>query len=241
MREDIARHLANRPLRYAAESSVRERAAKLFAGAKLSKRADVVAAYQKALTLKGTVALTSDARNVVTFDGLPDIPISQFTLTFAGGPNGITFATKDLCATPKPPLVFDADFASFSGASAHVSPTATVDCSGASGGGGGGGGGGHQNQKPPKAKLNLDKLTSKHPTLKLAVRKGSEPLRSAVLALPMITVNRLLKSCATPPASSATLSFFCACRNRSSAARRAVASVKIAATCPGRGEYAIAS
>jgi hypothetical protein len=137
------------------------------------------------LKLKGTVALTPDARNVVTFDGLPDIPISEFTLTFAGGPNGITFATKDLCATPKPPLVFDADFASFSGANVHVSPTATVDCSGASGGGGsgGGGGGGHQGQKPPRAKLSL-KLGSKHPSLKLSVRKGSEPLRSAALKLP---------------------------------------------------------
>lgn len=132
------------------------------------------------LKLKGTVALTADARNVVKFDGLPDIPISQFTLTFAGGPGGITFATKDLCGTPKPPLVFDADFASFSGASLHVSPTATVDCSGA----GGGGGGGHQNHKPPKAKLSLGKLGSKNPTLKLSVRKGSEALRNATLKLP---------------------------------------------------------
>ncbi len=136
------------------------------------------------LKLKGTVALTADARNVVTFSGLPDIPISEFTLTFAGGPDGITFATKDLCADPKPPLVFDADFTSFSGATLHASPTATVDCSGASGGGGGGGGGGNHHRKPPKAKISLGKLGSKHPTLSLAVKKGSEKLRSASLTLP---------------------------------------------------------
>jgi hypothetical protein len=137
------------------------------------------------LKLKGKVALTADARNVVTFDGLPDIPISQFTLTFAGGPGGITFATKDLCAEPKPPLVFDADFASFSGATVHQSPTATVDCSGATGGGGGGGGGGgSDHRKPPKAKVSLGKLGSAHPKLSLSVRKGSESLRSALLVLP---------------------------------------------------------
>jgi hypothetical protein len=133
------------------------------------------------LKLKGTVALTPDARNVVTFAGLPDIPISEFTLTFSGGPGGITFATKDLCTDPKPPLIFDADFASFSGATLHVSPTATVDCSGASGGGPGGGGGA---VKPPKAKISLSGAGSKHPRLGMSVKKGSEKLKSVKLTLP---------------------------------------------------------
>ncbi len=43
-------------LQGSADPAVRARAAKLFAGAKLTKRADVVAAYQKALTLKGDAA-----------------------------------------------------------------------------------------------------------------------------------------------------------------------------------------
>ena len=42
-----------------------------------------------ALKLRATIALTAMAATVVTFDGLPDIPISDFTLTFAGGPNGL--------------------------------------------------------------------------------------------------------------------------------------------------------
>lgn len=43
-------------LQASGDKSLRERAAKLFAGTALSKRADVVASYQKALTLKGDAA-----------------------------------------------------------------------------------------------------------------------------------------------------------------------------------------
>jgi putative membrane-bound dehydrogenase-like protein len=43
-------------LQASGDKALRERAARLFAGTKLSKRADVVAAYQKALTLKGDAA-----------------------------------------------------------------------------------------------------------------------------------------------------------------------------------------
>jgi putative membrane-bound dehydrogenase-like protein len=43
-------------LQASANERIRDRAAKLFAGARLSKRQDVVAAYQKALTLKGDPA-----------------------------------------------------------------------------------------------------------------------------------------------------------------------------------------
>jgi putative membrane-bound dehydrogenase-like protein len=43
-------------LQRSGDKALRERAAKLFAGTKLSKRGDVVAAYQKALTVKGDAA-----------------------------------------------------------------------------------------------------------------------------------------------------------------------------------------
>lgn len=130
-----------------------------------------------ALKLKGTIGVNAETRNIVTFDGLPDIPISNFTLTFGGGPNGLNTATRDLCQPPAP--VFDVDFASFSGAVLHQAVPATVDCSGARGGGGGG----NQNRKPPKAKISLEKR-EKFPHMSLQVTKGSEKLRSVKLTLP---------------------------------------------------------
>jgi hypothetical protein len=135
-----------------------------------------------ALKLKGVIALTDDIRSQVTFDGLPDIPIADFTLTFAGGPRAtaLNFAVRDLCQPP--PLVFDASFLSHSGATASVSPEAAVTCSGAGGGGAGGGGGGHA--RKPRAKIKVAKESSDEPTLNLRIKKGSEKLKSAVVKLP---------------------------------------------------------
>jgi hypothetical protein len=131
-----------------------------------------------ALKLKGTLGFTPEGRNIVVFDNLPDIPISAFTLTFAGGPNGLVLPSRDVCAPP--PLVFDANFLSHSTATLATTATATVDCSGAGGGGGGGRGG----NKKPRAKIKLGRLGSDQPTMKLKVKAGSEKLRQAKLKLP---------------------------------------------------------
>jgi hypothetical protein len=127
-----------------------------------------------ALKLKGKVALTADARNQVTFSGLPDIPIAAFSLTFAGGPGGLNIPTRNLCDPP--PIVFDATFTSHSGATVNTSPTATVECSG--------GGGKDHGGKKPRAKIKLGRLGSERPTMKLKVKQGSEKLRQAKLRLP---------------------------------------------------------
>ena len=60
----------------------------------------------------------------MTFDGLPDIPISRFQLTFTNPP-GLLGTTRDLCVPPVP--VFHADFTGYNGASASVDGPATVD------------------------------------------------------------------------------------------------------------------
>jgi hypothetical protein len=129
-----------------------------------------------ALKLKGTIGINSETRNIVTFAGLPDIPISTFTLTFAGGPSGLNTATRDLCQPPAP--VFDVDFASFSGATVHQTVPATVDCSGA----GGGGGGGHV--KKPKATIKVGGESGDEPTLALKIKAGGAKLKSASVKLP---------------------------------------------------------
>jgi hypothetical protein len=131
-----------------------------------------------ALKLKGVIGLTDDIRSQVTFDGLPDIPISDFTLTFTAA-SGLNFAGRDLCQPPE--LVFDASFLAHSGSTATVSPTATVTCTGGGDGGGGGGGG---NVKKPKAKIKVGKEDSKEPTLSLGIKAGGEKLKSAAVKLP---------------------------------------------------------
>lgn len=72
------------------------------------------------LLLKGTETLNE----VVTFDGLPDIPIAHFQLTFGPSP-GLLTANRDLCKPPAP--LFHADFTGYNGASTSVDSPATVD------------------------------------------------------------------------------------------------------------------
>jgi hypothetical protein len=73
------------------------------------------------LLLQGTTAINP---NTVTFNGLPDIPISRFQLTFTNPP-ALLGTTRDLCVPPAP--VFHADFTGYNGKTAAVDTAATVD------------------------------------------------------------------------------------------------------------------
>ena len=55
-----------------------------------------------ALKVKGALSASRSRRLqiVVTFDGLPDIPLSEFTLTFAAGPAASTSSTRSPCEPP---------------------------------------------------------------------------------------------------------------------------------------------
>lgn len=92
------------------------------------------------LDLKGQLHLllqgatnASSAGNTVTFNGLPDIPISRFQLTFTNPP-GLLGTARDICTPPAP--VFHADFTGYNGASTSVDSPATVDGCGAGNTGG---------------------------------------------------------------------------------------------------------
>jgi hypothetical protein len=76
------------------------------------------------LLLQGSLTLSE----LVTFDGLPDIPISHFALTFGPQP-GLLQSNRNLCAEPHP--VFHADFLGYNGATSSVDTTAKVDGCGA--------------------------------------------------------------------------------------------------------------
>jgi hypothetical protein len=132
-----------------------------------------------ALKLKGTLGFTPEGRNIVVFDGLPDIPIAGFTLTFAGGPGGLVVPSRDICQPP--PLLFDATFLAHSAASLTTTATPVIDCSGAANPPPGGGTG---HKKKPRATIKLGHLGSDKPSMKLKVKAGSEKLRQAKLKLP---------------------------------------------------------
>ena len=76
------------------------------------------------LLLRGNLTLSE----LVTFAGLPDIPISHFQLSFGKDP-GLLEANRNLCEQPHP--MFHADFTGYNGATSSVDSSATVDGCGA--------------------------------------------------------------------------------------------------------------
>jgi hypothetical protein len=72
------------------------------------------------LLLQGTL----DISKTVAFNGLPDIPIAHFQLTFTNPP-GLLGNARDLCVGAPP--VFHADFQGYNGAISSVDSAATVD------------------------------------------------------------------------------------------------------------------
>lgn len=123
------------------------------------------------LKLIGLLSLDPTTGQAVnTFAGLPDIPISDFTLTFTREP-GFVFAGVDLCKSPQ--LTVDGAFASHAGAQTTVkAPLELSACDSAS------------TARKPSAKVRLTKLGSNSPRLKLKARRGAERLRQVKLRLP---------------------------------------------------------
>jgi hypothetical protein len=118
------------------------------------------------LLLQGTVDISSG--NTVAFNGLPDIPISRFQLTFTNPP-GLLGTARDLCVPPAP--LFHADFTGYNGATSSVDSAATVDGCGAGGGNGKAGAGGkctkkkakkHRKHRAAESKKKHKKKSCKH-------------------------------------------------------------------------------
>lgn len=124
-----------------------------------------------ALKLIGAIGLDASnpkaLRNQVTFDGLPDIPISEFTLTFEGGPDGLNLAARNPCA--KPPFRFNTNFLSYGDVTTSGVTDAEATCRGSR----------------PKAKAKLKLRRHGDPTLKIRLKAGSlAPIRKATIKLP---------------------------------------------------------
>jgi hypothetical protein len=80
------------------------------------------------LLLQGTTAINP---NTVTFNGLPDIPISRFQLTFTNPP-ALLGTSRDICVPPPPN--FHANFTGYNSKTSSVDAAAIVDGCGPSSG-----------------------------------------------------------------------------------------------------------
>lgn len=119
------------------------------------------------LTLEGSVALTAQGLRV-SFEGVPDVPLSRLELAFDGGRAGALQLTRDPCRGPAP--VIAADFQAHSGKRAGDRRTmAVAGC-----------------PRTPRAALAVRGLSGRRPTLRLAVSRarGAAPLRRLRLRLP---------------------------------------------------------
>jgi hypothetical protein len=114
----------------------------------------------------GLEVVDGSPRSSVTFDGLPDIPISDFKLSFDGGKDGLNVASRNPCA--KPPFGFDVHFISHAEQTKDSRVQATAGCG------------------PTKGTLKLKrpKKAGAFPVLKLKLKAGAEAIKSAKLKAP---------------------------------------------------------
>jgi hypothetical protein len=117
-----------------------------------------------ALQLRGNFVLSPGPGNA--FDGLPDIPISEFELKFDQGK--LVTISRDLCTGSLP--MFSANFVGHNGAQLSDQVPATVEGCGGSG--------------KPTAKVKLSKTRSDHPRMKVKADAAFSPIGEMNVRLP---------------------------------------------------------
>lgn len=122
---------------------------------------------QLGVDLKGALAIQLLGNFVVqpagnVFDGLPDIPISRFKLTF--DQDRLVLTSRDLCEAPTP--LFGTDFTGHNGVrrTGQVEP-GIAGCT-------------------PSAEVKLTKTGSNHPRMKAKIEGGGSTLSKVKLKLP---------------------------------------------------------
>ena len=123
------------------------------------------------LRLDGQVE-SRDGRIVNTFEGIPDVPLSSFTLHINGGDGGLLQNTADLC---KGAGALDGTFTAYNDKVATASaPLELLD------------GSCPRKAKKPKTSLVLSQLGSGKPEMTLKVRRGSDASASLLTRLRVI-------------------------------------------------------
>lgn len=120
------------------------------------------------IDLRGTVTF-SKGRSLVTFAGIPDVPLSSFSLDLAGGRRGVLTTSRDLCTGAAPSL--DTDLRAHSGARrpGKIDP-AVAGCRAGTGG--------------AKVSARLSGLRSGRPRLRIVATAGDAPLKAVRVTLP---------------------------------------------------------
>jgi hypothetical protein len=116
------------------------------------------------LQLRGNFVLSPGPGNA--FEGLPDIPISNFELAFEQG--DLITISRDLCTGSLP--MFSANFVGHNGAAFSDQVPATVEGCNGSG--------------QPTAKVKLRKKGSEHPTMKVKADAAFSPIGEMTVKLP---------------------------------------------------------
>lgn len=124
------------------------------------------------LQLIGQFVLTPQGTGV-EFAGLPDIPITNFALTFTGGDNGLVVASRPVCDPPA--LLFNSTFDAHSGATVTKTTPATIagECP-------------PKAEKKAKAKIKLRKVGTDEPQMKVKVKAGTDDLTKATIKMPKV-------------------------------------------------------
>jgi hypothetical protein len=120
------------------------------------------------IDLRGTVTFDK-GRSLVTFAGIPDVPLDAFSLQLAGGRRGVLTTSRDLCAGASPAV--DADLRAHSGAHrpARIDP-AVSGCRAGTGG--------------AKVTAALSGLRTGSPALRMTATAGDAPLKTVRVTLP---------------------------------------------------------
>lgn len=113
--------------------------------------------------LTGKVRIAPTGQIVTEFDGIPDVPISRFTLRIGGGARGLLVTTKDMC-TSAPKLA--SAFAAHSGARSERTSAVAVSACAAVG------------------TLRISSLTKGRPAARLRVDGAGRKLSTTQLSLP---------------------------------------------------------
>ncbi|MBJ7330802.1 MAG: hypothetical protein JHC95_12955 [Solirubrobacteraceae bacterium] len=128
------------------------------------------------VSLMGNIQLGAGNRLIATFEGIPDVPLSQFDLSLSGGASGALQLSSALCDAPTMTTVVT----SHTGAvRTNQTTPPSADC------------GDDASAKKPSATVKLAGLKSGKPTLKVTATGGATALRSVVVTLPKgLTVDR---------------------------------------------------
>ena len=117
--------------------------------------------------LVGKFVFDEQFRTGNLFEDLPDIPISEFELTIAGGEGGLLTASRNICEPP--PLTGSFDFTGHNAEQLTGDyPTDVTDCP----------------DLDPTATVDVPNPGAKHPDLDLDVTAGSDPVKKVKLKLP---------------------------------------------------------